>query len=98
MTDIFRPMAPRDLASRSTLTNQSVSMNLLHQYNRFMIDAEQAKAEGIEQACRHATSQADARWMDMESLLLRTAPIDNASGEIEATIFAARRKAGKVRT
>lgn len=96
MTDIFRPMAPRDLASRSTLTNQSVSMNLLHQYNRFMIDAEQAKAEGIEQACRHATSQADARWMDMESLLLRTAPIDNASGEIEATMMAERRKAGKV--
>ncbi|MBL7237687.1 MAG: hypothetical protein JJK57_14140 [Komagataeibacter hansenii] len=97
MTDIFRPMAPRDLASRSTLTNQSVSMNLLHQYNRFMIDAEQAKAEGVTQAFRHTTSQADARWMDMESLLLRAAPIDNAGGEIEADMIAAYRKAGRVR-
>ncbi|AZV39947.1 hypothetical protein [Komagataeibacter xylinus] len=98
MTDIFRPLTPRDLAARMTLVNQSVSQNLLHQFNRFMIDAEQAKAEGIPQACRHATAQADARWQDMESMLINAAPIDCTGGEIEASLFAQRRKAGKVRS
>ncbi|MFT9385561.1 hypothetical protein [Acetobacter sp.] len=96
MTDIFHPVPPRDLLVRLTVINQGASLNLLNQYNRFMIDAERARLAGKPQDYRHATAQADARWLDMECVLLTGATIDNTGGEIEAEMFAQRRRAGKV--
>lgn len=96
MKQDFTPIPPGDLVSLLPVKEQEAAINMHHQFRSNFMAVAGYRAQGSLHAARFAARIADARMEDLERLVMGRFMAEGP--EIEATIFATRRKAGRVQS